>query len=440
MKKLTILLLIAALLPALIQCSKRDNPVDPGAPPHGLYWSLAFDSDAISGDIMLSNPGRDVLVYTPPGYPRYASIAPGDTTVYGDPDDPDSLDIVLPDTTFIDYPVLYLLHGYGGDHTLFKGVFGLSTTVDELVNSGQIEPMIVVTPDASNKLGGSFYTNSYIPDSSQSFAGLFRDYITNEVVAFIDSSFHTITERQSRGIAGHSMGGYGAVKIGMLRNDLFGSVASMSGPLAFMGAYPDQSNPYALGLLTLMPAMFAENGFTPVDTVVYGDPDNPDSTVITPPDTAGFYSIAPGSGKDLTNMMFAMGAAFTPHDPADPDTTYAHAFIVPGFAGHVDLPFDVNGVLANSVWALWMAHDVTTLFSAGYGVVFDNTDLYIDCGEQDDLLLQYQALAFADAAGAAINQFEIYSGFEDIFNPDHSTFVAERLKEVIKFHDDSFNQ
>ncbi len=421
MKKLTILLLIAALLPALIQCSKRDNPVDPGAPPHGLYWSLAFDSDAISGDIMLSNPGRDVLVYTPPGYPRYESITPGDTTVYGDPDDPDSLDIVLPDTTFIDYPVLYLLHGYGGDHTLFKGVFGLATTVDELVNSGQIEPMIVVTPDASNKLGGSFYTNSYIPDSSQSFAGLFRDYITNEVVAFIDSSFHTITERQSRGIAGHSMGGYGAVKIGMLRNDLFGSVASMSGPLAFMGAYPDQSNPYALGLLTLMPAMLAENGF------IAGD-------------TSSFYSVAPGTGKDLTNMMFAMGAAFSPHDPSDPDTTYAHAFIVPGFAGHVDLPFDINGDLENSIWALWMAHDVTTLFSAGYGVVFDDTDLYIDCGEQDDLLLQYQALAFADAAGAAIDQFEIYSGFEDIFNPDHSTFVAERLKEVIKFHDDSFNQ
>ncbi|MEE8417407.1 MAG: alpha/beta hydrolase-fold protein [candidate division Zixibacteria bacterium] len=421
MKKLTILLLIAALLPALIQCSKRDNPLDPTDVPRGLYWSLAFDSDAISGDIMLSNPGRDVMVYTPPGYPRYESITPGDTTVYGDPNDPDSLDIVLPDTTFIDYPVLYLLHGYGGDHTYFKGLFGLAATVDELVNFGQIEPMIVVTPDASNKLGGSFYTNSYSPDSSQSFAGLFQDYITNEVVPLIDSTFHTIADRQSRGIAGHSMGGYGAVKIGMLRNDLFGSVASMSGPLAFMGAYPDESNPLALGLLTLMQAMLAENGF------IAGD-------------ISSFYSVAPGTGKDLTNMMFAMGAAFTPHDPADPDTTYAHAFTVPGFAGHVDLPFDVNGVLANSVWALWMAHDVTTLFSAGYGVVFDNTDLYIDCGEQDDLLLQYQALAFADAAGAAINQFEIYSGFEDIFNPDHSTFVAERLKEVIRFHDDSFNQ
>ncbi len=421
MKKLTILLLIAALVPALIQCSKRDNPLDPTDVPHGLYWSLAFDSEAISGDIMLSNPGREVLVYTPPGYPEFESITPGDTTVYGDPDDPDSVVIVSPDTSFIDYPVLYLLHGYGGDHTLFKGVFGLAETVDELVNSGQIEPMIVVTPDASNKLGGSFYTNSYIPDSSQSFSGLFQDYITNEVVPLIDSIFHTIADRQHRGIAGHSMGGYGAVKIGMLRNDLFSSVASMSGHLAFMGAYPDESNPYALGLLTLMPAMQAENGFVPGDLT-------------------SFYSIAPGPGKDLTNMMFAMAAAFTPHDPADPDTTYAHVFTVAGFTGHVDLPFDVNGELVMPLWNLWMAHDITALFSAGYGAVFDNTDLYIDCGEQDDLLLQYQALVFADSAGAAIDQFEIYSGFEDIFDPDHSTFVAERLREVIKFHDSSFNQ
>jgi S-formylglutathione hydrolase FrmB len=421
MKRLTILLLIAALALALLQCSERDNPLDPTDVPYGLYWSLAFDSEAISGDIMLSNPGRNVLVYTPPGYPEFESITPGDTTVYGDPNDPDSVVITPPDTAFIDYPVLYLLHGYGGDHTLFRGVFGLAETMDELVNSGQIEPMIVVMPDASNKLGGSFYTNSYIPDSSQSFAGLFQDYITDEVVPLIDSTFHTIADGQHRGIAGHSMGGYGAVKIGMLRNELFGSVASMSGLLAFVGTYPDDSNPLALGLLTLMDGMLLENGF------VSGD-------------LTSFYSIAPGTGKDLTNMMFAMGAAFSPHDPADPDTTYAHAFTVAGFAGHVDLPFDVNGELVDSLWAFWMAHDVTALFSAGYGAVFDNTDLYVDCGEQDDLFLQYQAQVFADSAGAAIDQFEIYSGFDDIFHPDHSTYVAERLKKVIKFHDISFNQ
>ncbi len=394
MKKITILLLIAALIPALMQCSKRENPVDAAGGPSGQFWNLAFDSQAISGDIMLSNPGREVLVYTPPGYDEADS-----TTVY---------------------PVLYLLHGYGMNQNLFKGVFSLGEIMDDLINSGQIEPMIVVTPDASNKLGGSFYTNS--PEfGGQSFAGNFRDYITDEVVPLVDSVFHTVPDREHRGIGGHSMGGYGAVKIGMLRNDLFGSVSSMSGPLAFMGAYPDTTNPYALGLLSLMQAMLIENNFIPGND-------------------SSFYAIRPGSGKRLTNMMFAMAAAFSPHDPADPDTTYAHFFTVPGFAGHIDLPFDVNGDLVMSLWSLWMANDVLTLFQSGYGSVFDNTDLYIDCGEDDDLLFQYQAIEFNDVAGSAVDYFEIYSGFDDVFHADHSTYIAERIKEVVTFHDQAFSQ
>jgi S-formylglutathione hydrolase FrmB len=398
MKKITILLLTAALMPALMQCSKRENPVDSVAGPQGFFWELSFDSEAVSGDIMQSNPGRDVLVYTPPGYDE------ADTS-----------------TT---YPVLYLLHGYGMDETLFKGVFSLGETMDELINSGEIEPMIVVTPDASNKLGGSFYTNS--PEfGGQSFAGNFRDYITDEVVPLVDSAFRTIADREHRGIGGHSMGGYGAVKIGMLRNDLFGSVSSMSGLLAFMGAYPDTTNPYALGLLSLMQAMLIENSFEPGND-------------------SSFYAIRPGPGKRLTNMMFAMAAAFSPHDPADPDTTYAHFFSVPGYAGYVDLPFDVDGDLVLSLWNLWMANDNLTLFNGGYWSVFDNnnTDLYFDCGEDDDLLFQYQARVFDEAASALISDYyyEEYSGFDDVFHADHSTYIAERVKEVVMFHDRSFNQ
>jgi S-formylglutathione hydrolase FrmB len=394
MKKITILLLIAALIPALMQCSQRENPVDAAGGSSGQFWNLAFDSQAISGDIMLSNPGREVLVYTPPGY-----------------DEADS-------TT--EYPVLYLLHGYGMNQNLFKALFSLGEIMDELINTGQIEPMIVVTPDASNKLGGSFYTNS--PEfGGQSFAGNFRDYITDEVVPLVDSIFHTVPDREHRGIGGHSMGGYGAVKIGMLRNDLFGSISSMSGPLAFMGAYPDTTNPYALGFLSLMQAMLDENGFVPGDT-------------------SSFYSVSRGPDKPLTNKVFAMGAAFSPHDPADPDTTYAHFFTVPGFAGHVDLPFDVNGDLVMSLWSLWMANDDLTLFEGGYSSVFANTDLYIDCGDADDFLFQYQALAFYEAASDVTDYFEIYSGYDDLFQADHVTYISERLREVVMFHDQAFNQ
>lgn len=402
MKKITILLLIVVVLTATIQCSKRENPVDPDYP-QGFIWKLSFESQSISGDIMLDPPGRDVSVYTPPGYDVDGAAT---------------------------YPVLYLLHGYGGDEIYFKAIFGLKAIMDEMIFNGEIDPMIVVTPDAGNALGGSFYTNSYawlggVPDTTQSYAGLMQDFVTNEIVNLIDSLFYTDTDRQSRGIAGHSMGGYGAIKLAMLRADLYGSAASMSGPLAFWGDYnpADPGSATFLGLLELLPFVFAENAFTPGDT-------------------AAFYSIAPGPGKSLTNMMFAMGSAFSPFHASDSDTSYAHLFVSEGtgFVGKINLPFGADGEVALPVWNLWMANDVTALYSGGYGPALDNTDIYIDCGEEDDLGLYGHALVFQAVAGDNIDQFEIYGGFEDIFHPDHSTYVGERLRGVLRFHSASFGQ
>ncbi|MEE9553653.1 MAG: alpha/beta hydrolase-fold protein [candidate division Zixibacteria bacterium] len=405
MKKITILLLIAVVLTATIQCSKRENPVDPDYP-QGLLWNLSFESQSVLGDMMLDPPARDVLVYTPPGY------------------DPEGA---------ATYPVLYLLHGYGGDNIYFKTLFGLQDAMDELIYNGEVEPMIVVTPDAGNALGGSFYTNSFAypdtlaaqPDTTQSYAGLMQNFITDEVVPLIDSLFHTDPVRQNRGIAGHSMGGYGAIKLAMLRADMFGSAASMSGPLAFWGDYnpADPGSATFLGILELLPFVYAENGFTPGDTTA-------------------FYNIAPGPGKSLSNMMFAMGAAFSPHHPSDPDTTYAHLFVSEGtgFVGKIDLPFGADGEVALPIWNRWMANDVTALYSGGYGPALANTDIYVDCGAEDDLALYGHALVFQAVAGDDIDQFEVYGGFEDIFVPDHSTFIGERLRGVLKFHSDSFTQ
>lgn len=391
MKKYALILAVAVISVAGMQCSEQVNPVDISQPT-GYYYIHDFFSNSIDGDIMQDFPRRNVVVYTPPGYD------PADTST--------------------DYPVLYLLHGYGGNEEYFKGLFGVAETMDELIYAGEIDPMIVVTADASNKLGGSFYTNS--PDfGSGSFAGLMQEFITDELLALIDSVYNTIPDRQHRGIAGHSMGGYGAVKLAMLRSDVFGSAASMSGPLTFWGTYP-QDTLFA-GLIELLPYVFAENGAAPGDT-------------------AAFYSIRPGTGKSLTNMMFAMASAFSPHDPADTDTSYAHYFAVTGYTGYVDLPFDVNGDLAMPVWNLWMANDVLALFAGGYGGVFDSTALYIDCGDEDDLGLYAHAQIFYSVAGSMVDQFEIYSGFEGRYSADHTTYVGERLRYVAKFHDGVFSQ
>ncbi|UCC78735.1 MAG: hypothetical protein JSW64_10685 [Candidatus Zixiibacteriota bacterium] len=392
MKKITGLALILALSLAFVSCSDRELPVD-AEEPSGLYYVFGFTSQALSNNIMEDFPVREILVYAPPGYDTYDHRTR--------------------------YPVLYLLHGYTGDHNYYRGLYGLAETMDDLINSGEIQPMIVVVPDASNNLGGGFYTNS--PDTlsgypGQSFGGLYQDFICNEVVDSIDANYKTIAHRDFRGIAGHSMGGYGAVKLSMLRNDLFGSVSSMSGPLGFNAQFGD--TPGFHGLLTLIPGVFLENNCTPGDAAAY-------------------YAIMPAADKPLTSMFFAMAAAFTPHNPDNPDTSVAHD-IFPGRQFQVDLPFNVDGDVDTTVWPLWLANDVSTMYMSVYSGVFDSTDLYIDAGEQDDFLFDLQSRFFGVLTAEQIDFYEIYSGPGNVLEADHLTFINERLRNVFIFHDQSF--
>jgi S-formylglutathione hydrolase FrmB len=75
--------------------------------------------------------------------------------------------------------------------------------------------------NGTNKLGGSFYVNS-------SVTGDWEDFIAQDVVGYVDSNFRTLAQSESRGITGHSMGGFGALNIAMHRPDVFGAVYSMS--------------------------------------------------------------------------------------------------------------------------------------------------------------------------------------------------------------------
>ena len=83
------------------------------------------------------------------------------------------------------------------------------------------ENMIVVLPDSKTIHNGSMY-------SSSATTGDFEQYIAHDVVAFIDAHYRTIAKRTSRGLVGHSMGGYGASRIGMKHSDVFGSLYIMS--------------------------------------------------------------------------------------------------------------------------------------------------------------------------------------------------------------------
>lgn len=105
----------------------------------------------------------------------------------------------------------------------------LKALMDSAIMSGELPPMILVMPNSETTYGGSWYTNSIL-------TGNWADYIGKDVVAYIDKSFRTINDRNSRGLAGHSMGGYGALKIGMLYPEVFGAVYALSPGMIGWGA------------------------------------------------------------------------------------------------------------------------------------------------------------------------------------------------------------
>jgi len=163
-----------------------------------------FHSPSIKGNLFGDSPDRQVIVYLPPSYD-------------------DGNDQV--------YPVVYLLHGYTGDSELWvDGRYAMNgRTVGNILNSmdvwlgdGRVNEMIIVMPDANTKFDGSFYTNSIA-------AGNWSDYISRDLVDYIDSNYRTLPQRESRGVVGHSMGGYGGIKLGILYPEVFGCMGGIGG-------------------------------------------------------------------------------------------------------------------------------------------------------------------------------------------------------------------
>ena len=123
------------------------------------------------------------------------------------------------------YPVLYFLHGFDADdRALIKGAYqnlNIRLSMDSLIRIGAVDEMIVVMPNARNAYNGSFYTNSPV-------TGNWEQFITRDLVNYIDRKYRTIKRREARGIAGHSMGGYGALRIAMRHPEVFSAVYALS--------------------------------------------------------------------------------------------------------------------------------------------------------------------------------------------------------------------
>jgi len=148
------------------------------------------------------------------------------------------------------FPVLYLLHGSGGDETAWNDLGMVAHIMDNLIAEGQVEPMIVVMPNGNpGKTAAPGETSenmNYKPVLSQQIPNSYKDgtYETNfnEIISFVDRNYRTRANKQNRAIAGLSMGGFHTLFVSLNNPDKFAYMGLFSAGLNFtMGV--DFSNP-----------------------------------------------------------------------------------------------------------------------------------------------------------------------------------------------------
>jgi len=154
--------------------------------------SREIHSRNFAGNKIGTNPVRRMIVYLPAGYDAAATR----------------------------YPVIYFLPNPLSE---FRPDFYESTAkklLDRAIDSGEISKFILVSVDMATPFGSSWYVNSPV-------TGNWEDFMIQELVPYVDANFRTLPSRDSRGIAGDFMGGYGAIRFGMTHPEVFGSVYAM---------------------------------------------------------------------------------------------------------------------------------------------------------------------------------------------------------------------
>lgn len=169
-----------------------------GHPQTGTKERIKIHSKALEGNLIGDPADREVTVYLPPSY----SLQPTKR-----------------------FPVLYMLHGFTDNDSQWFGWekhwINLQEVIEKSLVEGLSKEMIVVMPNAFNRFKGSMYASS-------ATIGDWETFVTQELVTYVDANYRTIPTKQSRGLAGHSMGGYGTLRLGMKFPDVYSAIYALS--------------------------------------------------------------------------------------------------------------------------------------------------------------------------------------------------------------------
>lgn len=352
-------ILVTTILFAILVGGSRPVAQVAAPPAAGRVVEATVPSAALKGNLLGDAAESRVLVYLPPGY---------DTA------------------TGRRYPTLYLLHGYLGTERTFTR--SLLPMIDDVIRRGAAKEMIVVMPNGRNAYFGSFYTNSPV-------TGGWEDFMSKELVSWVDGRYRTMARAESRGIAGHSMGGYGSIMLAMKHPGVFAAVYALSPCCVGLEGDIGADNP----------AWFAANQIR-----------SRDQLQPKPQSLADFFPTA----------FIALSAAFSPN---------------PGSAPlYVDLPFvprsnrlETNGEAYGrwrSKMPLYLVEQYRTNLEKLRGIFLD----YGALEEFSHIRTTTRAFSQELASRGIGHTFEIYAG------GDHSNKLRERLEtRVLRFFSEVLN-
>jgi enterochelin esterase-like enzyme len=314
----------------------------PAGPRTGKVERITVHGKSLEGNLEADSPDRAVTVYLPPSY--------------------------LADQARR-FPVVYLLHGYGGrEDTFTTRLAALQESGDRLAAAPGFSEPIVVMPDAYTLHKGSMYSNS--PTT-----GDWERFIAEDLVAYMDGHYRTLANRTSRGLAGHSMGGYGALRIGMKRPDVFMSLYMMSA--CCLGA---NRNP--------RPEAMAA------------------AEAIKTREQAEEAARAPGFGPSVS---LASAAAWSPN-PANPPL-------------YLDLPVK-DGKVRPEIVAKWVANAPLEMLEQYAANLKKYYAVAIEVGTSDTLLASNRQLH------EALTRLHVPHAYEE-YDGDHTNKVRERIERNV---------